>query len=744
MALNKTVFVAAMIAFCVGFAGIAAAKEPAPAPAAPSPLAAKLTHAVDSLTAALHSPDTRQGAEEALGAILSSYYQPLMAAAGDPEAEVRLRAYEVLDACVTQAQAKRALASLSPQLRAKLLEFYKADHRVLESILSPGNSGVGTLQAVFSQQQVPDAGEALLIVCLRHGSDAVANIAASIAAGGTYKSPELVDALIDALAGFALSERNQSLQGYDPTGGGNGILNLLAALKNIGGTRSVPKLAAMMLAKRENSASASAIDLALADLIVALGDKSVLSPMMDRLLAAKATPPESLDMQMYKVTISRIDALLYCVAQLTGQPIRDYSLVRSYTPNGQVMALKDDSDRKDALDKIAEWWSNNRESLLAATKPALLPKLTAWPDASPRSVASAPAKQPAAAAVKSLCADISGKVKDLAGEFRSERISRRQSAEQGILEIHQAYIDTLMAGIDTAGDAQIEGMLAKAVSEAHFWQVLAGLPTETRETLALCREAYPDVVAQIFGIDRNLSILGIRRLANIDDPKCVLEPLLLYCLKQRTLPVLIAAAEAAAGGKYKSDETVDALLAILNDNSLGYYQWMWAIYPNIQYQSMPHPFALKALTAIKTPKALSALAAAITDVPNTDIYRTMAFTEALAKANDVRVVLLLMGELSKPIRFNSMLMPAGGKKITWTEKDEVLALLIRLTGQDIAAYKMSSAAANNWGKQLAYGFENEADRAAAVKQFQEWWEKNKDGAQFKNPLPPAIPKTPGG
>ncbi|MFB3892914.1 MAG: hypothetical protein ACE15C_12910 [Phycisphaerae bacterium] len=727
-----------------------AANGPDTAPAQAFAVQANVARTAAALAAAADSPqpDVRKAAHEALQAILEAYYEPLAAAVDDGDVEVRLRVHEAMEDCLNRLRLARALTALSPAQRANLEGFQRANPKTIESIFSPAERGTQLLQRIFGYGDTPAQAEPVLVIALLYGSDGTARMAAGVAAGGGYKSDDLVDALTYVVIRPALSGRFSAAD-YTSTdyGYGQGLAPMAAkALAAIANRRPAAAILAALLQKKDGSPGAFCCDTMLAEALAGLGDKRAVPALAAAILAHKPGQVATMEEGAMKWSAEASDAWLYCLLRLSEQNIADYQLQVTNQMSGHMASFKEEGQRAEALAKLAQWWEANKVAYadVKPLAPADLKLLANGPQ--PGGPATRPqgagARPPDAAGVKELCAAVSSAMKGLIEEFHSERLVRRESAQASAVAILQACIDALLARIEDGSAqsaAEANAMLAHAAAVGRLRCAMADMSKANREKLAKCRQAYPQVVEDIFSLERYRSLDAIRKLGGMDDPGGVLEPLLLYCLGHSSQEVALAAVDAAGGGKYKSDEVVDSLARKLASFAT-YFNWFMYYYPQPQRMASPQPGALMALKAIKTPRAAAALATILNRSPYNDLYRNMAFGQAIEEIGERRIIPILMDCLSKQNQGMSSFQ-AGDKRVTWCEKDVALSLLVKLTGQDIKEYKFVEYNMNpNMPKMPPIlGFAGDNERSAAIKRFQDWWEKNKSVSPWKDLKAPEVP-----
>jgi hypothetical protein len=324
-------------------------------------------------------------------------------------------------------------------------------------------------------------------------------------------------------------------------------------------------------------------------------------------------------------------------------------------------------------------------------------------------------------------------VQRLVEMFRSQRYQDRQDAQASLAEINKAYLDALLSHADDKDPevrSRVLDMLADAIAESRIKRVLAKLSPAQREKLLAFRQAHSQIYKDTFSLNWSIRLRAVKQIAQLPDPNAQAEPLLLLALEHPSRELVVAAAEAAAKGQYRSDEMVDALVDVLdpqNDWDQGYYG---------EEQMTPHIAVLQALQAIRSPRAAPPLLALLLRGEGYGLQREGSLAEALAATGEKRLIPSLMDELkhSQTISTSSN----GNRKITVAQSDTALLVMVKLTKQDPANYKFVFPTLDEHMGSI-FGFKDIKDRAEAIKQFRQWWEKNKDTEPYKNLKPLPLP-----
>ena len=356
------------------------------------------------------------------------------------------------------------------------------------------------------------------------------------------------------------------------------------------------------------------------------------------------------------------------------------------------------------------------------------------PDTAP-SPAQGEALRPVDPSTAQLRTEMALQVQRLVEMFRSQRYQDRQDAQASLAEINKAYLDALLSHADDKDPevrSRVLDMLADAIAESRIKRVLAKLSPAQREKLLAFRQAHSQIFKDMFSLNWSIRLRAVKQIAQLPDPNAQAEPLLLLALEHPSRELVVAAAEAAAKGQYRSDEMVDALLDVLgqtpqNDWDQGYYD---------EEQMTPHIAVLQALQAIRSPRAAAPLLALLLRGEGYNLQREGSLAEALAATGEKRLIPSLLEELKHSQAVSSW--SGGGRTITFAQSDMALLAMVRLTKQDPANYKFVFPALDEHMGSI-FGFKDIKDRAEAIKQFKQWWEKNKDTEPYKGLKPLPLP-----
>jgi hypothetical protein len=199
-------------------------------------------------------------------------------------------------------------------------------------------------------------------------------------------------------------------------------------------------------------------------------------------------------------------------------------------------------------------------SLCAATAvfASFTPLLRAESNGSPRSGPAARRHDPMEA--------IPAALEQLAKQLRSDTKDQRESARAACLELHRTCMGILSAAVRDADDSdhwKTRALLHDIAAESEMTYAMVGLPPEQQEKLTQLREKNPGLVWEAFSPSWSRRVQAIKRIRAWDDPRRLGEPILILGASHDSQDLVLASADAAATGKYRSQALLDALAGAL-------------------------------------------------------------------------------------------------------------------------------------------------------------------------------------
>ena len=342
-----------------------------------------------------------------------------------------------------------------------------------------------------------------------------------------------------------------------------------------------------------------------------------------------------------------------------------------------------------------------------------------------------PATRPGGAALRE-CVD-----RNMTG-LLSGPAERHDAARAALLALEKAYLGALLAHADDP-DAEVRvrvrEVLARVGVETRVARTLAKLPARQRGKLARLRSAQPVLFGKIFSDDWPARVAAMEQLAKLDDPNALAGPLVALCLRHPGEELRLAAARAAATGRYRSDAVVDALTVVAQQRD---DHASWFRHGDEEPRS-PAWHALAALGKLRSKRAAPGLLAALKHAPVYDMRRQAILAETLAATGERRLIPPLMEHL-KQSRSSYQTHITGVGKLHLAKSDAALLALLKLTGQSADAYGLIYREGEHG--RLALGFKDKAARRDAIRKFRGWWDANKDKPGYKGLAPLKLPARP--
>lgn len=687
--------------------------------------------------------ESRLAREELLhlqGAILEA----LAPYADDADLEVRLRIADVLEEMALQTRITRMLASLPVEGRDPLLRFRQAQPALFAQVLS--SDWERRAQAIRKLTRKTDPkrlAEPLVVLCLRHHSSELVAEAATAAARCDYRSDAVVDALCQAIVRFR-DDQDISYRYGRPSA--SPLQASLDALETLGSPRAAPALLALLTeAPRGGSNS---VFPELAEALAATGEKRAI-PALVKNLERSRTYSWGWGMDNISGTTDLRDYSLLAVLEMTDQSCSSYKMMyfdgSRYGYGSVYVGFANEKERKAAYEKMKQWWATHSEK---EPYKGLVPLAVASRDGSltTRAIGAGtahtrPATRPATAPApnggdlkEDLRPAVAAETRRLAERFRSTTYSARDAARRQLLGLQQAVFGPLADQTqDRDSDPGRRGLdvLGEALAESSLHAAGFPLEGEARGKFLAFAALEPNVARDAFSLSWPARVEALSRIASMEDPNALAEPLVAISLRDLTPQTILAAVRVAATGRYRSDAVVDALTELLAKSQ-----------PGDRYQSYRSggdtenapEAALAALTKIRSPRAAPALLAIILQGASTGQEASASLFDALAATGEMRVIPHLLESLKNTSVFSTHTF-GNNRTVTRAPCDIPLLVLVKLTGQDPKAYAIETPTDYRY----LVGFKNDKARQAALKKWNEWWDKNKGAPPYKDLQPLSLP-----
>lgn len=310
-------------------------------------------------------------------------------------------------------------------------------------------------------------------------------------------------------------------------------------------------------------------------------------------------------------------------------------------------------------------------------------------------------------------------------------------ARTALLGLERAYVGALLARADDPDvevRLRVREALRRAGTETRIARAVANLAGDQREKLRRFRLAQPELFAKLFSDDWPARVQAIWRIASLEDRDALAEPLVVMCVRHPAVEFRLAAARAAASGRYSSAAMVDALTALVMREEES-HSWFLAD----EESRDPWSYAIEALRKLHSKRAAPGLFVALTRMGVYDARRQAALAQTLAATGELRLVPLLMERLARTSTSYQHTVPGVGK-VTVAASDPALLALSKLTDQSPGSYGLIFREDDRG--MLALGFPDSRTRKAAVEKFRAWWAANKASPRYKGLTPLELPMWP--
>ncbi len=710
-----------------------AADAPPAAATAPAPAIADLPIRIGGHVRVLaplltHETSAPQARQELL-ALQESFFSTLGSFADDEDLELRLRTLASLEDGILEVRVARILAILPLEQADKMLRFRKAQPRLFAEMFSQDWSRRTKAMKQLAKATDPQKlAEPLVIMSLRHPDSQLVAQAALAAGRLGYDSPAITEALIEV----ALQDDNDNGYLVDPDGTRTSSwMAALSALRDINSAQAAPVLASLLISNKSNWGNYERYA-SVAEALANSNEIRVL-PALIASLDNRRTANYSWSNGDSSGGTSLCDYAFYAVLRLTGQAGQEYAFIVNSNYGNTNMGFSDEKSRRVAYDRVKQWWAAHKDEPPYKTmepleiKPMSRPgNKAATASSAPATMAAsapAPASMPAPVLPPSLAASVAEYLRPLARQCAAPNLHVRQAAQRAIADLEDVYLQSLVEAAREGEPAlrdKVLDLLAEAFAEGTIQSTLCRLPAAQKAKMFALLQDSPKAARDMFSLNSSAKAEAMKTLLARPDPNTLAEPLLLLTLKDPAPFVQRFGISLAATGRYRSDESIDALLCMLL--AISQDEWNQAAYNS----DRPLRKLLEALTKIGSPRAAPVLLGML----NVNEYnRAALLIEPLVATGQKGMIPALIGRLNNTSVYSTHSM--NNKSVTLASSDTALVVLLRLTGQDIKSYGLESI---DSGVKL-YGFKDEKTRKDAIKKFRDWWAANKDQAPYKDIKP---------
>ncbi len=599
--------------------------------------------------------------------------------------------------------------------------------------------------------------QSLMVTALLMDCDELLSPIAMSVSNGDYCSDQMAAALAYGLlkANAATPDPNDSVATRLHSLGHPDVLEAIGTTKSRKATQMLLSvLAAGCEGKGTNPYQTVQTHAPVALALCELGDMRIVPALMDLLAGRDESTELAMGTVDGRMSMKAKDLLIYCAVKLTKQSLSQYGIQEFSQNQMHFIGFATNDAREEAVKKLRQWWEDNKVlapyrelhplEVLQLAQVAKNPYVVLHPEGSAAATkpsSSRPTDRLDMAAVSAAAPELAKQLTQASQKavdvFRTGRVTQRQAAAEAVMALYRAYV-TGVAGELASSTTQVAAIagesLERVLSEARFNSFIGTLSSADRTRVFAFRKANSELVSSVFSARWKKSLAGIRKLGSSqgDDG----DPILVYCLSHSSPEVLMAAAEAVASGKFKSDAVIDRLNEIIAN---GPPQW-WQRMVNSPKPMFKEHAAYVALMKIHSPRSTGTVLALLLDKrPNFwhDCYSQFYQTDLLATIGDKRALPVLLARMGD--QNQTMSSTINGKQITSFEGDAALLAAIRISGQDAKDFKMLIEKWGGGSSVSVFGFAAQADREEARKKMRAWWEKNKDAAENKDLGPLVVP-----
>ncbi len=311
-----------------------------------------------------------------------------------------------------------------------------------------------------------------------------------------------------------------------------------------------------------------------------------------------------------------------------------------------------------------------------------------------------------------------------------------QRAEQ-IARVFTAYTDALVAAA-AEGEQEVRAraidVLFRAALEARIGRTLLKFHPASAKTLRAFRKAHPDLLEGVFGRNTDRRVLALRRIAALEDPEGLAEPLLVLCLNHPAPEMRSLAARAAASEQYGSEALVESLGEMLIEEYLSHRTHADLATLDGETPADPFDLALRALEKHPGPASAGPLAGLVLAQRWGGDEKAVQAAQVLAKTKAYGVIPAMRKSLGAWRKKGSS--GFNGVRVTHAASDLPLYVLVVLTGQNPGSYGFIIHQSEH---HAAIGFADQDKRMAALKKWKAWWKAHEDEPPYKDLKPIEVP-----
>lgn len=297
-------------------------------------------------------------------------------------------------------------------------------------------------------------------------------------------------------------------------------------------------------------------------------------------------------------------------------------------------------------------------------------------------------------------------------------------AYDALIAIEQTFVETLAGHFedpDLEVRLRVVEVLRSCAAACKFYRAKSMLDQPSRQKLVKLRQSNPLLMDAVLADDIDTRVQVLRRMEELTDPQ-PFEPVLLLCLRHSSDSLQAGALNVVIRRHLNSDQLVDEIASLAES----------AFLRNSGAEAEVCNLSLQALTEMKSLRAGPRLIGILCKM--SPYTQNPYMVEAVVASTDKRMI----APLIKQLQARASHVAIGDDGISFSTKDQILAVLLKITEQQPAAYGLVYVAPHSSHYyNSGYGFDNNKARADAISKFNSWWLNHKDEPAYRASAPEA-------
>jgi len=328
------------------------------------------------------------------------------------------------------------------------------------------------------------------------------------------------------------------------------------------------------------------------------------------------------------------------------------------------------------------------------------------------------------------------RMEKLSVDLSSADAGVRSAAIKTLDVLQRTMIESLTSHMndrDPEVRARVAALLAEFQRQIRTTRAMACLSDTQRQRLASLQESHQEYCQAMFGTGKQLKLSVLKDISRKVDRQKIYEPLVILGLYSQFEDVQLAAIDAVVQSGYDNPQLAARLVELSyspgNVQNYGYNPYNPYGVNNLQAQALA---ALQKIRSLDTAAPLTAIAFSLM---NDYSGRQAQLADTAAQTGNLRLLPTLLPKLAETAITRSM--SNGVSRISYTNADLALYIMVTVTGQSVEDYNICSTPINSGYNSM--GFDSNEKRMDAIKRFREWWDKNKDLPKYKDLKPLVLP-----